>query len=229
MMACNRLIEGGRVLVEGAQGAMLDVGFGTYPFVTSSSLVSGSCAGGLGIPPWKLKNCVGVIKAYSTRVGNGPFPGELSGTLETRIRDIGREFGSTTGRPRRVGWLDLVALRYLARVNGLTALAIMKADVLTGLDDVGIVTAYRDSRTGKLAEGYPMSGEAWQSVEPVVEFCPGWDFVVDDTSKLNPAYARFLSTIEELVGVRVAYASTGPERNEGVWLGNPDLPFGALR
>ena len=240
MMACNRMAVGGRVLVEGAQGAMLDVSFGTYPFVTSSSLVAGACAGGLGIPPWKLKNVVGVIKAYATRVGNGPFPGELSGALETRIREVGREFGSTTGRSRRVGWLDLVALRYLARVNGLTGLAIMKADVLSGLEDVGLVTAYRDARTGKIAEGSPMSAEAWNAMEPVVEFCPGWDFVVSETSEtqgqpqpkdsqVSPAYAHFLKKVEDFVGVPIAYASTGPERTEGVWLGPEDVPFGALR
>jgi len=220
MMACNRLAQGGRVMVEGAQGAMLDVSFGTYPFVTSSNLIAGSCAGGLGIPPWKLKNILGVIKAYSTRVGSGPYPGELSGTIETRIREIGREYGSTTGRPRRVGWLDLVALRYLARVNGLTCLAMMKADVLSGFDSVGLVTDYRDARTGRVADGYPMSSQAWDAVEPVLEFCPGWKSVVDDTSKLVPAYERFLEKVEAFTGVPVVYASTGPEREEGVWRGS---------
>jgi adenylosuccinate synthase len=220
MMACNRLDEGARVMMEGAQGAMLDVSFGTYPYVTSSNLISGSCAGGLGIPPWKVRTILGVVKAYSTRVGNGPFPGELSGSLETRIREIGREFGSTTGRSRRIGWLDLVVLRYLARINGLTGLAVMKADVLAGFDSVGIVTAYKDKRTGTLAQGYPMSAQAWENVEPVVEFCPGWENVVDETLKCVPAYNSFLRTIEEFTGIPVVYASTGPERDEGIWRTN---------
>ena len=217
LIANNRMAQGGRVLVEGAQGGMLDVSFGTYPFVTSSNLVAGSCAGGLGIPPWKLKTILGVIKVYATRVGNGPFPGELSGTIEDKIRDIGKEFGSTTGRPRRVGWIDLVALRYLATINGFTGLAAMKADVLAGFEQVGMVTAYRDKHTGEIMEGWPTTVDAWNSVEPVVEFCEGWKSVVGVGNTIEHSFASFLQTVEDFVQVPVRYVSTGPERSEGVW------------
>lgn len=217
MIANNRLNMGGRVLIEGAQGGMLDVSFGTYPFVTSSNLISGSCAGGLGIPPWRIRKVCGVFKAYATRVGNGPFPGELSGTLDARIREIGREFGSTTGRPRRVGWLDLVALRYFARINGLTSLSLMKSDVLTGFENIGIITAYKDSRTKELMDGWPMTSQAWDSVEPVVEFCEGWENIVDNEGKFHPRMNAFLQTIQDFVGVPIVYCSTGPERSEGHW------------
>lgn len=221
MIANNRMAQGGRVLIEGAQGAMLDVSFGTYPFVTSSNLVAGSCAGGLGIPPWKIKNILGVIKTYATRVGNGPFPGELSGSLEVKLRELGREFGSTTGRPRRVGWLDLVALRYLARVNGFTGLAVMKGDVLSGFDQVGLVTAYRDRQTGALMEGWPMTASAWERVDPVVEFCGGWKNVVDVGATIDATFARFIERIESFVEVPAIYVSTGPERSEGLWKSRP--------
>ena len=217
MLSCNRLDAGAKVMIEGAQGAMLDVGFGTYPYVTSSSLLAGSCAGGLGIPPWRIQNVLGVFKAYATRVGNGPFPGELFDDLGEQIRSVGREFGSTTGRPRRVGWLDLVSLRYLSRINGFTALAMMKADVLDGVSHIGIITAYRDKRSGLPAEGYPMSTEAWESVEPVVEFCSGWDSVVDDTAKLSKELNSFKKFIENFLGLPIVYVSTGPERSQGAW------------
>lgn len=217
MIANNRLGMGARLLLEGAQGAMLDVSYGTYPFVTSSNLVAGSCAGGLGIAPWRIKAICGVIKAYATRVGNGPFPGELHGSLEGRIRDTGREYGSTTGRPRRVGWIDLVALRYLARLNGLTSLALMKSDVLSGFETVGLIQAYRDRRTGKTMQGLPMTQTAWESVEPVVEFCEGWENVVNVDGTFNEKMYGFLKTIEEFVEVPVVYTSTGPERNQGHW------------
>lgn len=220
MLATNRLKQGARVMLEGAQGAMLDVSFGTYPFVTSSQLVAGSCAGGLGIAPWAVKRVVGVVKAYSTRVGNGPYPGELSGTMETHLREVGREYGSTTGRPRRVGWLDLVSLRYLANLNGLTDLALMKSDVLSGCEHVGVVTDYRDARTGAPMNGFPMTLEAWERVEAVVDFLPGWEqlTVSPDSDELSPHLAAFVEGIAKYTGVKVSYVSTGPDRNEGIWL-----------
>lgn len=217
MIANNRLSQGARVLLEGAQGAMLDVSFGTYPYVTSSNLVAGSCAGGLGIPPWKISSILGVIKAYSTRVGNGPYPAELSGPFADELRKRGHEFGTNTGRPRSVGWLDLVALRYLAKINGLTGLAIMKADVIAGIEHIGLITNYNDKRTNKEMNGYPMTQNAWDNVEPVIEFMDGWENVAVG-SNLNKNYKAFVKKIEEFIDVPSAYISTGAERSEGIWL-----------
>ncbi len=217
MIANNSLDQGKKVLLEGAQGTMLDVSFGTYPYVTSSNLISGSCAGGLGIPPWKVTNVLGVIKAYSTKVGNGPYPAELVGPFAEDLRKRGNEFGTTTGRPRSVGWLDLVALRYFSKINGLTGLAVMKADVLAGIENIGIVTAYRDKRTGKEMSGFPVTPQAWASVEPVLEFIPGWESVLSH-NKVNKEYKQFLNKVEDYVGVAPIYLSSGPERSEGLWL-----------
>ncbi|MES2613994.1 MAG: adenylosuccinate synthase [Bdellovibrionota bacterium] len=217
MIANNCLDRGERVLLEGAQGTMLDVSFGTYPFVTSSNLISGSCAGGVGIPPWKVSNILGVIKAYSTRVGNGPYPAELKGSFGDELRKRGNEFGTTTGRPRSVGWLDLVALRYFSKINGLTGLAIMKADVLCGIENIGVVTAYRDKRTGKEMSGFPVTPQAWESVEPVLEFVPGWEHVLVQ-GKVGKEYKSYLNKIQNFTGVPIIYVSSGPERSEGLWL-----------
>jgi adenylosuccinate synthase len=220
----DALAKGARVLIEGAQGSMLDVAFGTYPYVTSSSLVSGSATGGLGIPPTAVSHIIGVTKAYATRVGNGPFPGELSGTLEGTLREKGKEFGATTGRPRRVGWLDLVALRYFARINGLTDLVLMKSDVLGGFDQVGLVTDYvwRSSRKSMGVLEWPSHISQWDDLEAVISFVPGWtaDLSVDNT--LNEKSLRsFIETIEQRLGVPVRYVSTGPERSQGVWVSEP--------
>lgn len=209
------LAQNGKVLVEGAQGAMLDVSFGTYPFVTSSNLVAGSCAGGVGIAPWKMKNIVGVFKAYGTRVGNGPFPGELFNDVGEKMRSIGKEFGSTTGRPRRVGWLDLVTLKYLSVVSGFTSLALMKSDVLNGFKNVGLVVAYRSKKTADVLTQYPMSLEEWEDVEPVVEFLDGWQELFDKSSKRDKNFDTFIKAVEKEVNLPICYLSTGPERSEG--------------
>lgn len=206
-----------KVMLEGAQGALLDILFGTYPYVTSSHLVAGACAGGIGIAPWKISEVVGVFKAYATRVGNGPFPGELSGTLDTWLREKGHEYGATTGRPRRVGWLDLVALRYIAQINGYTSLAMMKADVLTTLENVGVVTAYRNSETGELFQGWPLSTQAWDKIEPVVEFVPGWKHLDTENPLKNAELNSYIEFIEKHVQVPVKFVSLGPERSQGVW------------
>lgn len=219
MKACNALSSQQKVLLEGAQGAMLDLSFGTYPFVTSSPLIAGSCPGGLGIPPHQVKQICGVFKAYATRVGNGPFPGELQGELAEFLRQKGNEFGSTTGRPRRVGWLDLVQLKYLARLNGFTSLALMKSDVLEGMDHVGIITSYRDSRTSQTMPGFPSTLEAFESVQPVVEFMEPWSHTHQTSpSKLHPAFSQFIARIEDEVGVPIVYVSSGPARDQGLWL-----------
>ncbi len=215
--ACDVLDAGQRLLIEGAQGAMLDVSFGSYPFVTSSSLLAGSCPGNLGIPPWRIGNIIGVVKAYSTRVGNGPYVGEIHGALEEQIRKVGAEFGSTTGRPRRVGWLDLVALRYFVRVNGITALSLMKSDVLQGLPEVGLVTAYRNKDTQKILDFWPTTIAEMENVEPVVEFCKGWNSVVEVSGTLTDPFRDFVQCIEKLAGIPVVYVSTGPDRDQGHW------------
>lgn len=218
MEANDALDTGKKLLIEGAQGAMLDVSFGSYPFVTSSNLVAGSCPGNLGIPPWRVGEILGVVKAYSTRVGNGPFIGELHCELEERIRKTGGEFGSTTGRPRRVGWLDLVALRYFVRINGITALSLMKSDVLCGLDSVGIVTAYKCKTSGKIAEAWPTTVNEIENMEPVLEFCKGWNSVVEVGQTLTDSFRAFVQRVEKFAGIPVAYVSTGPDRNQGLWL-----------
>lgn len=217
LLTCEKLASGGRVLIEGAQGALLDPSYGTYPFVTSSALFSGAAAGGIGIAPQRIGDIIGVIKAYSTRVGNGPFPGELSGTLEKKLRDVGKEFGSTTGRPRRVGWLDLVALRYMSLTNGFTSLALMKSDVLDGFEYVGAITAYRDKRSNEIMKSWPMSTDDWQFVDPVVEFFPGWDKLVLGPNSLHKNFIHYMETIELYAKAKVCFISTGPARDEGVW------------
>lgn len=217
MLANDCMSKGGKLLLEGAQGAMLDVSFGTYPYVTSSNLVSGSCAGGLGIPPWKIETIIGVIKAYSTRVGNGPYPAELTGDFADKLRTLGHEFGSVTGRPRSVGWLDLVALRYLSCVNGVTGLAVMKADVLAGIENIGLVVGYKDKRTSEEMKGYPITKQDWENVMPIVEFVDGWDFVVDN-GKIDKNYSHFLKKVEDFIQVPSIYLSAGAERKAGLWL-----------
>jgi adenylosuccinate synthase len=206
------------VLLEGAQGGMLDVNFGSYPFVTSSNLVAGSCAGGLGIPPWKVTTILGVVKSYATRVGHGPFVGELFGDLENTLREKGNEFGSTTGRARRVGWIDLVALKYLARINGMTGLALMKSDVLDGFEHVGLVVEYRNKATGLALNSYPMCIEEWNNIEPVVDFCKGWAAVQSSEGQMQNEMMDFIHRIEKHTSVPVQYVSWGPERSQGLFL-----------
>lgn len=221
LRANDALEQGARVLIEGAQGAMLDVAFGTYPFVTSSSLISGSAAGGLGISPTRINRVVGVIKAYMTRVGNGPFPSELEGQLSETLREKGKEYGATTGRPRRVGWLDLVALRYFARLNGITDFVLMKSDVLDGFESVGVLTDYVDKKTARSTSfsfGWPIAAKEWEQVEPVVEFFSGWEQLLNVDNTLNVNFRTFVGFIEDRTKVPVRYVSSGPERSEGIWL-----------
>jgi adenylosuccinate synthase len=203
---------GERILAEGAQGTMLDVTFGTYPYVTSSHTVAGGACTGLGIGPTAVGRVLGVAKAYCTRVGGGPFPSELDDERGERLRAQGREFGVTTGRPRRCGWYDAVAARYAAQLNGLTALAITKLDVLSGFETVGIVTGYRR------ADGAPCGIDAAADPELRVEVeeHPGWSEDLRGVRRIAelPKNARaLLDRIAELTGVPVAAASVGPERS----------------
>lgn len=206
------LDRGERVLAEGAQGSMLDVTFGTYPYVTSSHTIAGGVCIGLGIGPTTVSRILGVAKAYCTRVGAGPFPSELLDERGERLREQGHEYGVTTGRPRRCGWYDAVAARYAARLNGLDSLFITKLDVLSGFDRIGIVTGYRR------ADGTPCGIEAIgdPSLQVEVEEMPGWREDVRDVRRIAdlPAAARaLLDRIAALTGVPVAAVSVGPERS----------------
>ncbi|TVR72580.1 MAG: adenylosuccinate synthase [Marinilabiliales bacterium] len=214
----NLLAENKKILAEGAQGTLLDIDFGSYPYVTSSNTVCAGACTGLGIAPSKTGEVIGVFKAYCTRVGGGPFPTELTDETGDRIRDQGKEFGSTTGRPRRCGWLDLPALKYSVLINGVTQLMITKADVLTGLDSINICTAYKHE--GRVTETMPydMAG----NLEPVYREFSGWN---EDLSSIKscddlPAeFKKYISYIEEETGVPVTMISLGPDRTAAVFPG----------
>jgi adenylosuccinate synthase len=212
-----RLEQGERVLFEGAQGTLLDIDHGTYPFVTSSSATAGGAATGSGVGPHLLGNVLGVVKAYTTRVGEGPFPSELGGRLAEELRTQGAEFGTTTGRPRRVGWFDGVITRYAARVNGLATLAVMKLDVLSGLDELKLCVAYRCD--GKHLEQFPSSVEVLQRCEPIYETMPGWqeDISGITTCEELPDNAQaYLRRVSEVSRVPIAIVSVGPGREQTI-------------
>lgn len=209
-----------RVVFEGAQGTLLDLDHGTYPFVTSSNTVAGGACTGTGIGPTRIDAVFGITKAYCTRVGHGPFPTELHGPAGDSLREAGEEYGATTGRPRRCGWLDLPALRYAARVNGLTALAVTKLDILSGYDEIPVCTKYRidDVHTSEL----PV--DDLERAEPVFERFPGWKENISSARTLDdlPAAARaYIAMIEERVDVHIAMVSVGAERAETIVLGDP--------
>lgn len=205
----ERLRDGEKVLAEGAQGTMLDIDFGTYPFVTSSSTISAGACTGLGIAPSRIRRVMGIFKAYCTRVGSGPFPTELHDATGERLRTNGKEFGSTTGRPRRCGWLDLPALRYAVMINGITDLAMMKADVLSGMEEIMVCTHYRIGQ--QMFDHLPFGRESL--VEPVYRSLPGWG-ALDVNTGLPATLEAYIRTIEEAVGARVNIVSIGPDRKE---------------
>ena len=215
------------VLFEGAHGVLLDLDHGTYPFVTSSSTTAGGACTGCGIGPTYIDTAVGIVKAYTTRVGNGPFPTELLDQAGERLREVGREFGSTTGRPRRCGWLDIPALRLTTRLSGLQSLAITKLDVLDGLDEVKICVAYR--LHGKLLDEMPLDPDDLTEVEPVYESMPGWParaagaVPVAKVADLPEAARNYLARIAELLGVPHSIVSWGPGRSETILIKNPFL------
>ena len=213
---------GARILFEGAQGTLLDVDHGTYPFVTSSNCVAGNAAVGSGLGPTEIDHVVGISKAYTTRVGGGPFPTELKDDIGDRLRKIGDEFGSVTGRPRRCGWLDGVVLRYAARVNGLSGLALTKLDVLSGLPELKLCTAY--SLRGVQTEDFPSDVDELAEVSPVYETLPGWDERLAGARSFEqlPAAARaYVRRVEEVAGVPVVCVSVGADRGETILLANP--------
>ena len=209
--------DGQRILFEGAQATMLDVDHGTYPFVTSSNASIGGVCTGLGVPTRAIGGVLGVAMAYTTRVGEGPLPTELSGAMAEQLRDSGQEYGASTGRPRRCGWFDAVVVRYSARINGLDALALTKMDVLDGLPEVKICTGYR-TPGGVLTE-FPADLRVVAAAEPVYEVLPGWTAPTRGATRFEqlPAEAqRYVRRLEELTGVLCALVSTGSDRRETI-------------
>ncbi len=216
------LQEEKRVLFEGAQGTLLDVDFGTYPYVTSSSACAGGASTGTGVSPLALTGVLGVTKAYTTRVGSGPFPTELRDALGELFRERGGEYGATTGRPRRCGWFDAVAVQYAARINGLTGLALTKLDVLDTSETVRVCVAYR--LRGETVGEFIGSAHDLERCEPVYEDLPGWKDNtrgIETFDRLPSAAQRFVRRLEELVGVPVQLISTGAKRDEVIEIADP--------
>lgn len=209
----DNLDHGRRVLFEGAQGVMLDIDQGTYPFVTSSNPIAGGVTIGSGVGPSKIKHVVGVSKAYTTRVGDGPFPTELDNEVGNQIREVGNEYGTTTGRPRRVGWFDSVVVRHARRVSGITDLSLNSIDVLTGIETLKICTAYKYK--GEIMEEFPASLKVLAECEPVYEEMPGWteDITGAETLSDLPENARhYIERVSQLTGIPLSIFSVGPDR-----------------
>ncbi len=205
------------VLFEAAQATLLDVDHGTYPYVTSSSAVAGGVPAGLGISPTRIDGVLGVAKAYTTRVGAGPFPSEMGGSLEEEVRKRGGEYGASTGRPRRCGWFDAVVVRYATRVNGFDTIALTKLDVLDHLPEIQVLTAYRFE--GELICEFPADLAVLEHCEPVYETLPGWSTSTSGVrafSDLPAAARRYVERLSELVGVEIGIVSTGPDRNDTI-------------
>ena len=217
-LALHELIVAGKsVLFEGAQATLLDIDHGTYPFVTSSNASIGGVCTGLGVAPKAIGGVLGVAKAYTTRVGEGPLPTELNGDLADRLRETGQEYGASTGRPRRCGWYDAVVVRYSARVNGMDAIALTKLDVLDGLPEVKICTGYRTA-SGTVTE-FPADLRVLAGAEPVYETLPGWSVPTKGATRIDdlPAEARrYITRLEEVSGVSCGLISTGSDRNETI-------------
>jgi adenylosuccinate synthase len=218
------LADGRQVILEGAQGTLLDLDHGTYPYVTSSNPVAGGACTGGGVGPLQIEQVLGIIKAYSTRVGSGPFPTELADETGRYLLDKGREFGTTTGRQRRCGWLDAVPLRYTVAVNSASSLMLNKLDILSGLDEVCVATAYR---VDGQAVGWPLTLEEQERAEPIYEVFPGWEEDISGARSMSdlpgPAVA-YVEAVEALAGVPIDIVSVGPERNQTIVRG--DAPRG---
>ena len=211
-----------RILFEGAQGTMLDIDFGTYPYVTSSNCTAGAVCTGLGIGPKAIEQVLGVSKAYVTRVGGGPFPTEMPPDLDEKIREIGKEYGATTQRPRRCGWLDLVALRYATQINGLTGIVLTKLDVFDTLTDLQVCTAYRYK--GKETTRFPSSLQVLEECEPVYETLPGWEQPLTEArtvSDIPQCTKDYVAYVSDYLNVPIPIISVGPDRDQIVQLGQP--------
>ena len=211
----DALDEGKRVLFEGAQGVMLDIDQGTYPFVTSSNPIAGGVTIGAGVGPSKINHVVGVAKAYTTRVGDGPFPTEIVGEIGDRIREVGNEYGTTTGRPRRVGWFDSVVVRHARRVSGITDLSLNSIDVLTGIETLKICVAYEYK--GKRIEEFPANLKVLSECKPIYEELPGWTEDITGAKSLSdlPENARhYIERVSQLTGIPLSIFSVGPDRTQ---------------
>lgn len=214
--------QGKNLLFEGAQGALLDIDHGTFPYVTSSSTTAGGAATGTGIGPLDLDYVLGITKAYSTRVGNGPFPTELHDANGDHLGTVGHEFGATTGRKRRTGWFDAVAMRKSAKMNSLSGICLTKLDVLDGLEKVGICTAYK--LNGVITETAPLGADQYEECQAIIEHMPGWTGTtagVTDYNALPDNAKAYINRIEQLIGVKITILSTGPDRDETIILEHP--------
>ncbi len=207
------------LLFEGAQGTFLDIDFGTYPYVTSSSTAAGGACTGSGISPAAIDKIIGVAKAYTTRVGEGPFPTEFPLGLGNFMRDKGNEFGATTGRPRRCGWFDAVMVKEAVIISGITEMAIMKMDILDGLETVKVCTGYKYK--GRLFRGFPHGAQVIENVVPVYKELPGWDKTVDNPRgrrKLHSNAKKYLGFLEDILGVKISMVSVGSAREDTLYL-----------
>lgn len=216
MFINESLANGKKILAEGAQGALLDIDFGTYPFVTSSNTITAGVCSGLGISPQKVGRVFGVFKAYCTRVGSGPFPSELNDEIGDVLRKKGNEFGSTTGRPRRCGWIDIPALKYSIMLNGVTDLVMMKADVLDDLDEIGVCTEYLIDGT---SYNYPRYETINDTVKPVFTYLEGWKSLITNHKKwqeLPDGFKDYILYLENSLNVPISVVSLGPERNQTI-------------
>ena len=214
--------RGRRLLFEGAQGTLLDIDHGTYPYVTSSNATAGGACTGSGVPPTAIDEVIGVVKAYTTRVGEGPLPTEFPPPLMERIRTRGKEFGATTGRPRRCGWFDAVIARHAVWINGCDALAVTKLDVLDDMDTIQICVGYRDGKT--VIDEFPSDIERLCRCAPIYESLPGWRSETGEASRLEalpPAARRYLKRLETLLGVPIRLISTGSKREQAFWVPSP--------
>ena len=219
VMVYRAVKSGAAILLEGAQGSLLDVDHGTYPFVTSSSTTSGGAAIGVGLAPTAIDAVLGVVKAYTTRVGAGPLPTEMDESMEERVRSLGNEFGATTGRPRRCGWFDAIVVRYAARINGLTDVAVTKLDVLDTLDRIAICTGYEYE--GDLHTEFPGDVATLDRITPRYEWLEGWQRSTADARRLEdlpPEARRYLDRMQELIETPVTYVSVGTRRDQIIGL-----------
>ena len=213
----NAISEGKKILAEGAQGSLLDIDFGTYPYVTSSNTTSAGACSGLGVPPNKIKNIRGIFKAYTTRVGSGPFPTELFDSIGEKIRDVGHEYGATTGRDRRCGWLDLVALKYSIQINGVTELNIMKSDVLSSINKLLVCTSY--TIDGEEINFFPYDIDSKDVIPNYIEF-KGWDkdiTNIKNEDNLPRELIEYIDYIESFVQVPIKLISVGPDRKQTIY------------
>jgi adenylosuccinate synthase len=212
----NAMLAGKKVLAEGAQGSLLDIDFGSYPFVTSSNTICAGACNGLGIPPNKIANVIGIFKAYCTRVGSGPFPTELENETGEKIRQIGREFGSTTGRPRRTGWLDIPALKYAVMINGVTELMMMKADILSDFEEIEICTHY--NYNGQAIDYLPYNIDP-NYLKPITTKLKGWNVdltAIDSKTKLPKELMEYIQFIEKATSTPISIVSVGPDRTQTI-------------